>query len=133
MPAYVDTGLNLAHVDDVARGHLLAHDRGRPGERYVLGGEDMTLKRILDVVGDITGRAASNVRLPHWSIWPVAVVAETLARFTGREPRATLDGLRMSRKHMYFSSAKAQRELGYEWRDPHIAIREAIDWFKDEG
>jgi dihydroflavonol-4-reductase len=133
MPAYVDTGLNLVHVDDVARGHLLAYAQGRVGERYVLGGEDMTLKRILDAVGDISGRAASNVRLPHWSVWPVAVAAEAGARLTGREPRVTLDGLRMSRKHMYFSSAKAQRELGYSWRDPRSAIRDAIDWFKDEG
>lgn len=133
MPAYVDTGLNLVHVDDVARGHLLAHERGRPGERYVLGGEDMTLKQILEAVAGVTGRAASNVRLPHWSVWPAAVGAEALARITGREPRVTRDGLRMSRKHMYFSSAKAERELGYTWRDPRSAIREAIDWFRDEG
>jgi len=133
MPAYVDTGLNLVHVDDVARGHLLAHERGRAGERYVLGGEDMTLKQILEAVASVTGRAASNVRLPHWSVWPAAVGAEAIARFTGREPRVTRDGLRMSRKHMYFSSAKAERELGYTWRDPRSAIREAIDWFKDEG
>jgi len=133
MPAYVDTGLNLVHVDDVARGHLLAHDHGRPGERYVLGGEDMTLKQILDAVAAITGRAASNVRLPHWSVWPAAVGAEAIARITGREPRVTRDGLRMSRKHMYFSSAKAERELGYAWRDPREAIRDAVGWFKDEG
>jgi dihydroflavonol-4-reductase len=133
MPAYVDTGLNLVHVDDVARGHLLAHDRGRAGERYVLGGEDMTLKQILEAVAEVTGRAASKVRLPHWSVWPAAVGAEALARFTGREPRVTRDGLRMSRKHMYFSSAKAERELGYSWRDPRSAIRDAIDWFREEG
>jgi dihydroflavonol-4-reductase len=133
MPAYVDTGLNVVHVDDVARGHLLAFAAGRPGERYILGGEDLTLQRILEVVGEHTGRPASTVRLPHWSVWPVAAGAEAVARFTGREPRVTLDGLRMSRKHMYFSSAKAQRELGYTWRDARLAIREAIDWFKQEG
>jgi dihydroflavonol-4-reductase len=130
MPAFVDTGLNLVHVDDVARGHLAALALGKPGERYILGGEDMTLQRILQRVGEHVGRPAPTLRLPHWLVYPVAVGAEGVARFTGREPRVTLDGVRMSTKHMYFSSRKAERELNYRHRDPAEAIREAIDWFK---
>ena len=133
MPAYVDTGLNVVHVDDVARGHLLALRSGRRGERYVLGGEDLTLERILQLVGEHVGRPASKVKLPHWLVYPIAVVSEAVARVTGREPRVTLDGVRMSMKHMYFSSAKAQRELGYAWRVPRLAIGDGIDWFKGDG
>jgi len=130
MPAFVDTGLNLVHVDDVAQGHLLALDRGKPGERYILGGEDFTLERILIEVAQHVGRRASTIRLPHWSVYPLAVAAEGLALVTKREPRVTLDGLRMSTKHMYFSSRKAERELGFRWRDPRLAIVAAVDWFK---
>jgi dihydroflavonol-4-reductase len=133
MPAFVDTGLNLVHVDDVAVGHLLAAKLGRPGERYVLGGDDFTLEQILRLVAEHVGRRASTIRLPHWSVYPVALVAEAAARFTKREPRVTLDGLRMSRKHMYFSSRKAQRELGYRWREPRLAVAAAVDWFKTNG
>ena len=113
MPAFVDTGLNLVHVDDVARGHLAALALGKPGERYILGGEDMTLQRILQRVAEHVGRPAPTVRLPHWLVYPVASRREGVARITGREPRVTLDGVRMSTKHMYFSSRKAERELGY--------------------
>jgi dihydroflavonol-4-reductase len=133
MPAFVDTGLNLVHVDDVAAGHLLAAKLGLPGERYVLGGDDFTLEQILRLVAEHVGRRASTIRLPHWSVYPVALVAEAAARFTKREPRVTLDGLRMSRKHMYFSSRKAQRELGYRWREPRLAVAAAVDWFKTNG
>jgi dihydroflavonol-4-reductase len=133
MPAYVDTGLNLVHVDDVARGHLQALTFGRRGERYILGGQDLSLKEILRRVGEHLGRQGTAVRLPHWAVLPVALVSEGVAKITKREPRATLDGVRMARKHMYFSSAKAERELGYRWRDPEIAIAEAIDWFKSHG
>jgi dihydroflavonol-4-reductase len=130
MPAFVDTGLNLVHVDDVALGHLGAWKRGVPGERYVLGGEDFTLQQILELVAGHVGRRASTIRLPHWFVYPIAVAAEGLALLTKREPRVTLDGVRMSTKHMYFSSRKAQRELGYEWRDPRLAVAAAVDWFK---
>jgi dihydroflavonol-4-reductase len=133
MPAYVDTGLNVVHVDDVARGHLLALRSGRRGERYVLGGEDLSLARILELVAEHVGKPAPKVRLPHWVVYPVALGAEAAARVTGREPRVTLDGVRMSKKHMYFSSAKARRELGYTWREPRLAIGEAIDWFRSHG
>ncbi|HUQ50720.1 MAG TPA: hopanoid-associated sugar epimerase [Gammaproteobacteria bacterium] len=130
MPAFVDTGLNLVHVDDVAQGHVAAWRVGRPGERYVLGGDDFTLQRILELVAEQVGRRASTIRLPHWSVYPLAVGAEALAKVTKREPRVTLDGVRMSTKHMYFSSRKAQQELGYKWRDPRLAIAAAVDWFK---
>jgi dihydroflavonol-4-reductase len=133
MPAFVDTGLNLVHVDDVAHGHLLALERGTPGERYVLGGEDFTLQRILTVVAEHVGRRASTIRLPHWFVYPIAVASEGVAKITRREPRVTLDGVRMSTKHMYFSSRKAERELGYRWRDPRLAVAAAVDWFKQNG
>jgi dihydroflavonol-4-reductase len=133
MPAFVDTGLNIVHVDDVATGHVLARDRGTAGERYVLGGDDMGLEQILTTVAQLTGRRPPRLRLPHAAVYPVAAIAECVARLTGREPPVTLDGLRMSRKHMYFSSAKARAALGYEWRPPVDAIRDAIDWFRDNG
>src|SRR5690606_24248802 len=91
MPAFVDTGLNIVHVDDVARGHLLARDRGTPGERYILGGKDMSLEQILAAVAAHTGRKAPRVKLPHWSVYPLAIAAEGVARLTRREPRVTLD------------------------------------------
>ncbi len=131
MPAFVDTGLNLVDVDDCARGHLLAYAAGVPGERYILGGEDFTLRQILEIVAAKVGRRPATVRLPHWFVYPIAIAAEGWARVTRREPRVTLDGVRMSTKHMYFSSRKAERELGYRWRDPRLAIAAAVDWFKD--
>jgi dihydroflavonol-4-reductase len=133
MPAFVDTGLNLVHVDDVAAGHLAAAKHGVPGERYILGGDDFTLRQILELVAQHVGRRASTIRLPHWSVYPLAVGAEAVAMLTKREPRVTLDGLRMSKKHMYFSSRKAQRELDYRWRDPRLAVAAAVDWFKVNG
>ena len=130
MPAFVDTGLNLVHVDDCARGHLLAYAAGVPGERYILGGQDFTLRQILEAVAAKVGRRPATVRLPHWFVYPIAIAAEGWALVTRREPRVTLDGVRMSTKHMYFSSRKAERELGYRWRDPRLAIAAAVDWFK---
>jgi dihydroflavonol-4-reductase len=133
IPAFVDTGLNLVHVDDVARGHLLALEKGRDGERYILGGADMTLEAILAMVAKHCGRRAPTLRLPRAGVYPVAIVSEIIARFTGREPRVTLDGLRMAKKHMYFSSAKAERELGYRWRPPEEAVIDALAWFRRHG
>lgn len=129
MPAYVETGLNIVHVDDVAAGHLLALERGTPGERYVLGGEDMTLGELLAVVADCCGRAPPRLRIPHTIAMGVAFAAEGWAHIAGGEPRATRDAVRMSRKHMYFSSAKAARELGYSARPARQAIEEAAEWF----
>ncbi len=134
MPAYVDTGLNVVHVDDVADGHLRAFERGRTGERYVLGGENMTLKAILDAACASAGRRPPRVRLPHAAVLPVALLSEGWARiFGGAEPRATLDGVRMARTPMYFSSAKARRELGYDPRPAAEALRDAVAWFRANG
>ena len=133
MPAYVDSGLNVVHVDDVAEGHLLAFRKGSPGERYILGGENLTLQSIFTMVADHTGGRAPRLKLPHNMVLPVAHCMEAVARVTGKEPRVTADGVRMARKHMYFSHEKAQRVLGYEPRPPHHAIRDAIDWFRRQG
>jgi len=133
MPAYVDTGLNLVHVDDCARGHLLAFEHGKIGERYILGGEDLTLREILLVLGRITGRPAPGVRLPNRLLMPFAYGVEGWARLTGMEPRLTLDSLRMARKYMFFSSAKAKRELGFTSRSAEQALGHAVTWFATNG
>jgi len=133
MPAYVDTGLNIVHVDDVAAGHLLAYERGRAGERYILGGQDMSLREILELIARLEGRNPPRVRLPYGVVLPIAYLAEGFARLTGRSGRITLEGVRMSRKKMFFSSAKAVRELGYRWRPPVQAFEDAIRWFRDNG
>lgn len=130
IPAYVDTGLNVVHVDDVARGHLLALDRGIDGERYILGGTDLSLREILEIVARRLGHDPPRVRLPRRPLYPIAVIAELIARVSGREPRITLDGLRMAAKHMYFSSEKAARALGYSARPAEDAIFDAIEWFR---
>ena len=130
MPAFVDTGLNLVHVDDVAAGHLLAEERGRVGERYILGGENMTLAEILRRIAALTGRRPPTIKLPIPAIWPIALVAEGMARITGREPFVTLDGLRLARKTMFFSSAKAMRDLGYAPRPAEAGLADAIAWFR---
>jgi dihydroflavonol-4-reductase len=133
MPAYVDTGLNLAHVDDVAEGHWLAYTKGRVGQRYVLGGADLSLREILQMVAGLVGRKPPRVRLPHAAVLPVAYVSEAFARLTGVPPVATVEEVRMSKKRMYFSSAKAQRELGYRARPPIEALRDAVAWYRDNG
>jgi dihydroflavonol-4-reductase len=133
MPAYVDTGLNIVHVDDVARGHLLACDHGVVGERYILGGHNMPLGDILGVIADLMGRTAPRVSLPHDLILPVAKAAELVALVTGREPFVTVDGVKLAKKHMYFSSQKAERDLGYAARPAITAFQDAIDWFHDQG
>jgi len=133
IPAFVDTGLNVVHVDDVATGHLLARDRGKAGERYILGGEDLSLREILGIVAGLTGRPPPRVRLPRAAVWPVALAGEWIAKLTRREPPVTLDGLRMSRKHMYFSSQKAAAAFGYRWRSPDAAIADAVAWFRENG
>ncbi|MGY8904244.1 MAG: hopanoid-associated sugar epimerase [Burkholderiales bacterium] len=134
MPAYVDTGLNLVHVDDVAIGHRLAFERGVVGERYILGGRDLTLKEILGSVAQITGRPAPWVRLPHNLVLPIAYLAEAWARLVpGHEPMATVDGVRLSKKRMFFSAAKAERDLGLTPRPVQEALHEAIAWFRQNG
>jgi dihydroflavonol-4-reductase len=133
MPAFVDTGLNLVHVDDVAAGHLAALRHGRIGERYILGGVNMTLAELLGRIARLTGRPAPRLRLPRALIYPLAFGAEAIARVTKREPFVTLDGLRMAKHRMYFTSAKAERDLGYKARHAEEGLRDAIDWFRKAG
>jgi len=133
IPAYVDTGLNVVHVDDVAEGHWLAFERGKIGERYILGGEDLTLAEILRRVAALVGRKPPTISLPRRALYPVALAAEAMARITGREPMATLDGLRMAKWKMWFSSAKAERELGYRHRPARDAVADAVRWFGQSG
>jgi dihydroflavonol-4-reductase len=133
MPAYVETGLNLVHVDDVAAGHVAALKSGRTGQRYILGGQDMTLGIMLAEIARLAGRRAPVVKLPRPLIYPIAYGAEAMARFTGHEPFATVDGLRMAKYKMFFSSAKAERELSYRARPAQEALAEAYHWFRDAG
>jgi dihydroflavonol-4-reductase len=133
MPAFVNSGLNLAHVDDVAAGHLLALERGRIGERYILGGEDVMLGDMLDEIATITGRRAPKVRLPIAPLMPFARLNELRARLTGGTPFLTIDSLRMARHRMFFTSEKAMTELGYRARPHREALADAIAWFRDAG
>ena len=133
MPAFVDTGLNMVHVDDVAEGHFAAFERGRIGERYVLGGQNATLADILATVAGVVGRRPPRIRIPRQALMPFAHVTEAVARVTGREPMLTRDGLRMSKNKMFFSSAKAEAELGYRARPYREGITDAIEWFRRAG
>jgi dihydroflavonol-4-reductase len=134
MKAYVDTGLNIVHVDDVATGHLLACERGVVGERYILGGENMSLGEILAVIARLSGRRPPALCIPRGVAFPIAWLAEHVARALGQgEPLATVDGVRMARHKMYYSSARAARELGYHARPAEDALREAVAWFTENG
>jgi len=132
MPAYVDTGLNLVHVDDVAASCVAALQRGAIGERHILGGQDVPLGELLGHIAGLYGRRPP-VRLPIAPLWPLAVGAEAVARLTGREPMLTKDALRMAGQRMYFTAAKAERVLGHHARPWHAAVGDAIAWFKAEG
>ena len=133
MPAYVDTGLNIVHVDDVAEGHVLAYERGVAGEKYILGGDDLGLAELFGMTAALAGVRGPYVKLPREALWPVALVAEGLARTLGIEPRVTREMLAMSRKKMFFSSAKARHALGYAPRPAREAVVDAIGWFRAEG
>jgi dihydroflavonol-4-reductase len=133
MPAFVDTGLNLVHVDDVAAAHLLAGEKGVVGERYILGGENLSLARILAEVASLSGRKPPTIQVPIAALFPIALAAELVARVTGKEPFVTRDGLRMARKTMFFSSEKAKRELGYAPRPVRQGLSDAVEWFRAEG
>ncbi len=133
MPAYVDTGLNIVHVDDVAEGHILALEKGRIGERYILGGENLTLRELLEKISKFTGRPSPKIRISPDIILPLAYLVEALARITKKEPFMTVDGVKMSKKKMFFSIEKAKRELGYMPRPVDKAIKDSIDWFKKKG
>jgi dihydroflavonol-4-reductase len=133
MPAFVDTGLNLVHVDDVAQGHLLALDKGRIGENYILGGTDVALKDMLGDIAFFSGRRAPTIKIPRAPLYPLAWGAEAFARITGKEPFLTVDALNMSRYRMFFSSQKAQRELGYAARPYKEGLKDALTWFTENG
>ncbi|NNM20125.1 MAG: NAD-dependent epimerase/dehydratase family protein [Gammaproteobacteria bacterium] len=133
MPVYVNTGLNIVHVDDVAHGHLLAASAGLSGRRYILGCENMCLADIIGTVAKMAGKRSPRFRIPVAAVMPVAYVAEGIARLTGRAPAVTVDGVRLARKHMYFSSQRAADELGYQPRPALDALRDAVEWFRLNG
>jgi len=134
IPAYLDTGLNVVHVDDVARGHLLAYDHGKVGERYILGGDNLTLGEILTLIATLVGRRPPRVRLRPGLVLPFAHMSEMVARLRAAgEPLLTVDGVRMARKRMHFSSAKAVAELGYGSRPAVDAVRDALEWYRGNG
>jgi len=133
-PAYVDTGLNLVDVNECARGHLAALEKGRSGERYILGGENLTLKQILDKLAALTGLPSPTIRVPYIVALATGVVDEVVTgRILGREPRATIDAVRMGRKKMFVSSAKAERARGWKIVPVDDALRRAVDWFCGNG
>ncbi len=133
-PAYVDTGLNLADAKEVARGHLLAMEKARPGERYILGGENLTLKQILDKLSALTGLPSPTMKVPHAVAMGFAAFDQFFTgTVMGKEPRATIDAVKMGRKKMFASSAKAERELGYKVLPVEHALRRAIAWFQSHG
>lgn len=133
IPAFVDTGLNLVHVDDVANGHFLALERGAIGERYILGGENLSLQQMLADIAGLAGRKPPTIKLPRGPLYPLAAGAELFAKFSGKEPFVTIDGLRMSKNKMYFTSVKAERELGYSARPYGEGLSHALDWFRENG
>ncbi len=133
MPAYVDTGLNLVDVRDVAEGHALAAEKGRVGEKYILGNRDMTLKEIFDALSRLTGIPSPRIRLPHWIPLAAAAVDTYASRLTGRHPRVPLEGVRMSRHRMFFDSGKAVAELGLPQSPVEDALARAVAWFRANG
>ncbi|MBV9995417.1 MAG: NAD-dependent epimerase/dehydratase family protein [Caulobacteraceae bacterium] len=133
MPAFVDTGLNLVHVDDVAQGHLAALEKGETGERYILGGQNLFLREMLAAVAALTGRRAPTVGLPRAPLYPLAWAAEGVAWMTGKAPFISRDALKMAAHHMFFSSAKAERALDYRARPHREALAEALAWFDAAG
>jgi dihydroflavonol-4-reductase len=133
MPAYVDTGLNVVGVDDVAAGHLLAAERGRSGERYILGARNMTLKEILEALAQITGRPAPWVRLPHFVALAAAHVDEWVSRARGRVPQIPVEGVKIARHRMFVDGSKATRELGYQPGPVEAALAQAVEWYGANG
>jgi dihydroflavonol-4-reductase len=133
MPAYVQTGLNLVPVEDVAAGHLLAGQRGRVGERYILGARNMTLKEIFDALAAVSGRPAPKIRIPLTLAFAIGSASEALARFTGHEPRVPLDGVRMARRPMFVDGSKARRELEFTPGSVESALERAVTWYIDRG
>ena len=133
MPAYMSTGLNVAHVDDIARGHLLAYMHGKTGERYILGGENLHLIQILQAIDEIIGKKIKRMNISMGMMLPVAWIMEKVAIATNTQPRASVDSIRMAEKKMFFSSEKAIRDLGYKYRPSSEAIQDAVTWFQNNG
>ncbi len=133
LPAYIDTGLNLVDVRDCAGGHLLAAEHGRTGERYILGCEDLTLSQILQRLATLTGRKAPAVKLPYAVAYAAGVATTAWANLTGVPPRAPLEAVRMAKKHMFASHAKASRELGFAPGSVDAALTRAVEWFQANG
>ena len=134
MPVIVDTGLNIVHVDDVAEGHMLAFDKGKAGRRYVLAGENMTLRQITEIISKFAGRKPPRISMPQDVLMPFAHIAEWWANHvSGKEPMTTVDGINQSRRKMYFKSDRAIKELGYKPRPAIDALRDAVEWFKANG
>ena len=133
MPAYMSTGLNVAHVDDIAQGHLLAYLHGKTGERYILGGENLHLIQILEEIDKIIDKKIKRMNIPMGMMLPVAWIMEKVAIATNTQPRASVDSIRMAEKKMFFSSEKAIRDLGYKYRPSSEAIQDAVTWFQNNG
>jgi dihydroflavonol-4-reductase len=133
MPSYIDTGLNVVHVDDVAQGHWLAATKGRAGQRYILGGENLTFKELLVLLAQVSGRAAPRFQTPYALAYAYGAVDTLIAGLRGVEPRAPLDAIKMARHYMWYSSGKAQAELGYAPRPAREALQDAVSWFVQNG
>lgn len=133
MPSYIDTGMNVVHVDDVAEGHWLAAQKGRAGERYILGGENLTLKQVLDLLAAATGLPAPRFKTPYAVAYAFGALDSAIASWRGVEPMAPLDAIKMAKHYMWFSSEKARRELGYQSRPAAAALKDAADWFAANG
>lgn len=134
IPAFIDTGLNIVHVDDVAIGHIKALDKGKIGERYILGGENLPLEHILSLVSEFYGNKAPKIRVPPNIVLPIAHLIQVWAKITkSQEPFITVDGVKMSRQKMYYTSDKAASELGYKFRPAKVAIKDALEWFGEQG
>ena len=134
IPAYLDTGLNIVHVDDVAKGHMQAFNKGKLGERYILGGENLTLKEMLEIISILCGNKPPKIRLPRKPLYPIGYVFEIFARlFNIKNPMLTVDMIRMAEKKMFYSSEKAKKELNYKYKSAKNALKDAIQWFIDNG
>jgi dihydroflavonol-4-reductase len=133
LPAFVDTGLNLVDARDVAQGHILAAEKGKPGERYILGCENLTLEQILGRLAKLAGKTAPTIKLPYAAAYAAGIVSTAFANLSGKPPRVPLEGVRMARKKMFVSHAKAERELGFHPGPVDAALQRAIDWFKESG
>jgi dihydroflavonol-4-reductase len=133
MPAYMDTGMNIVDVEDVALGHLLAAEKGRVGERYILGGENLTMKELLALLAEITGLPAPKIKLPYYPLLGLSYLNAAFCTLTGATPRMTPETIRMSRHYMFYNPSKAVRELGFPQTPARTALQKAVDWFRANG